>query len=347
MIWFFLLSGIFLGWSLGANDAANIFGTAVSTRMVKFKITALIASIFVILGAVFSGAGTTETLGQLGAVNALGGSFTVALASGLTVTWMTRAKLPVSTSQAIIGGILGWNWFTSSPTDFKVLSEIISAWIFSPIIAALIAYILTKILAIMMKRIHIHLLEVDIITRAGLILIGAFGAYSLGANNIANVMGVFASANPFKDINIAQIWNLSGTQQLFLLGGIAISVGIYTYSRRVMLTVGSDLYKLTPVTALVVVFAVALVLFIFASKDLQALLLSLGLPAIPLVPVSSSQAVVGAVIGIGLSRGGKGIHYRVMGKISLGWVITPIAACLLTFIMLFFVKNVFELQVIQ
>ena len=54
-----------------------------------------------------------------------------------------------------------------------------------------------------------------------------------------------------------------------------------------------------------------------------------------------------ASIGIGLSRGGKGIRYRVMGKISLGWIITPIAACLLTFIMLFFVKNVFELQVIQ
>ena len=133
MIWFFLLSGIFLGWSLGANDAANIFGTAVSTRMIKFKMAALVASIFVIIGAVTGGSGTTETLGQLGAVNALGGSFTVALASGLTVTWMTRAKLPVSTSQAIIGGILGWNWFTASPTDFRVLTEIISTWIFSPI----------------------------------------------------------------------------------------------------------------------------------------------------------------------------------------------------------------------
>ena len=62
MIWFFLLSGIFLGWSLGANDAANIFGTAVSTRMVKFKVAALVASIFVVLGAVLSGAGTTEIL---------------------------------------------------------------------------------------------------------------------------------------------------------------------------------------------------------------------------------------------------------------------------------------------
>jgi len=347
MIWFYLLSGIFLGWSLGANDAANIFGTAVSTRMVKFKIAALIASIFVILGAVLGGAGTTETLGELGAINAMGGSFTVALASGLTVTWMTRAKLPVSTSQAIIGGILGWNWFTASPTDFGVLTKIVSAWIFSPIIAAIFAFILSKILSLMIKGMHIHLLRVDHLTRFALILIGAFGAYSLGANNIANVMGVFVPANPFSDIHLGQLLNFSGTQQLFLLGGIAISAGIYTYSRKVMLTVGNDLYKLTPLTALVVVLSVALVLYIFASSNLQQLLLSAGLPPLPLVPVSSSQAVIGAVIGIGLSRGGKGIRYRIMGRISLGWIITPVAACLLTFILLFFVKNVFEIQVVK
>lgn len=38
MIFFFLSSGLFLGWSLGANDAANVFESAVGTRMVKFKI---------------------------------------------------------------------------------------------------------------------------------------------------------------------------------------------------------------------------------------------------------------------------------------------------------------------
>ena len=58
----FLFGGLFLGWSLGANDAANVFGTAVGTRMVNFKTAAIICSIFVILGAVISGAGTTETI---------------------------------------------------------------------------------------------------------------------------------------------------------------------------------------------------------------------------------------------------------------------------------------------
>ncbi len=46
LVKFFLLSGIFLGWSLGANDAANVFGSAVGSRMVKFRTGALIAIIF-------------------------------------------------------------------------------------------------------------------------------------------------------------------------------------------------------------------------------------------------------------------------------------------------------------
>ncbi|HDZ12128.1 MAG TPA: inorganic phosphate transporter, partial [Bacteroidetes bacterium] len=55
MVWFYLLSGLFLGWSLGANNAGNIFGTAVATKMVRFKMAALIGSIFIVLGAVFDG----------------------------------------------------------------------------------------------------------------------------------------------------------------------------------------------------------------------------------------------------------------------------------------------------
>ncbi len=61
MVFFFLTSVLFLGWSLGANDAANVFGSAVGTRMVSFKKTAIISGIFVIIGAVWQGAGVSHT----------------------------------------------------------------------------------------------------------------------------------------------------------------------------------------------------------------------------------------------------------------------------------------------
>ena len=92
----------FLGGLLGANDAANVFGTAVGTRMVRFKTAAIVCSIFVILGAIISGSGTTETLGKLGAINALPGAFAACVAAGLSVYLMTKAGLPVSTTQLLL-----------------------------------------------------------------------------------------------------------------------------------------------------------------------------------------------------------------------------------------------------
>jgi hypothetical protein len=65
------------------------------------------------------------------------------------------------------------------------------------------------------------------------------------------------------------------------------------------------------------------------------------------VPVSSSQAAIGAVIGIGIAKGGRGLNFRVLGKIASGWVTTPVAAGVLAFVALFFVQNVFEMEVVR
>ena len=121
----FLSSGLFLGWSLGANDAANIFGTAVGTKMVKFRTAAIISSIFIILGAIITGSGASQTLSSLGTINALPGAFMVALAAAITIYWMVQLGLPVSTSQAIVGAIIGWNIYSDRPTELGVLSQIV------------------------------------------------------------------------------------------------------------------------------------------------------------------------------------------------------------------------------
>ena len=99
---------------------------------------------------------------------------------------------------------------------------------------------------------------------------------------------------------------------------------------------------MSPVAAWVVVIAHSVVLFVFASEGLERLLASHGLPTIPLVPVSSSQAIVGAVIGLGLLRGGRDIDWRLVRNIGVGWITTPVIAALVCFITLFFVQNVFD-----
>ncbi|GAB1468403.1 hypothetical protein MASR2M64_11270 [Candidatus Cloacimonadota bacterium] len=245
MIFVYLLSGLFLGWSLGANDTGNIFGAAVETRMLKFKSAALIAAIFIALGAILEGSGPSGTLGKLGSVDALGGAFTVALAAAATITVIVRTGIPVSTSQTIVGAIIGWNYFSHRLTDFRSLLTIASSWVSAFLLAGLIAAGLYYIFRDRVNRSKVHLLEQDFYTRLGLIVIGAFGAYSLGANNIANVVGVFVPVTPFKDLNIGGFFVLSGVMQLYILGTLSIIIGIYTYSHKVVSPVGKELCQLS------------------------------------------------------------------------------------------------------
>ncbi len=341
MFAFFLSSGLFLGWSLGANDASNVFGTAVGAKMIKFRTAAIYCSIFIILGAVVSGAGASHTIGELGAINALGGAFIVALSAALSVYLMTLARFPVSTSQAIVGAIIGWNFFSGSLTDVNSLARIVSTWILCPVLSALIAILFYKIIVSVISSFKIHMFRLDRYTRNGLLLAGIFGSYSLGANNIANVMGVFIPISPLSDLSFFGLFSLSAAQQLFCLGGVAIAVGVLTYSKRVMTIVGSGIMDLSPVAALVAVWSHSIVLFLFSSQTLETFLRSYGLPTIPLVPVSSSQAIVGAIFGMGLLRGGRSINWHIVGGISSGWIITPVIAALISFVSLFFMQNVF------
>lgn len=340
----FITSGLILGWSLGANDAANVFGTAVGSKMLKFRKAAIIASIFVVLGAVFQGKGAADTLSDLGAVDAIAGAFTISLCAAITIFIMTRYGLPVSTSYAIVGAIVGWSAFAGKQINSGALLVIVSSWISSPLLGMAFAALLFLILRWILRKTSIHVIKLDSYIRISLIVVGAFGAYSLGANNIANVMGVFVHSAPDIVLDFG-LFTLDGVQLLFLLGGLAIATGIFTYSEKVMNTVGNGLLALTPEAAVVVVLSQAMVLFLFSSAWLSGNLTSIGLPPIPLVPVSSTQVVVGAVLGIGLVKGVREIKLKTLGGIVAGWIITPLTAGLLTFIVLFFVQNVFRLSI--
>lgn len=343
----FLSSGLFLGWSLGANDAANVFGTAVGSRMLRFGTAAAIASVFVVVGAVLVGAGAADGLGDLGQVDTMPGAFMVALSAAITVWWMTKAGLPVSTSQAIVGAIIGWNQFSHRATDWGVLSKFVTTWVAAPILGAIFALVLHVIVLGLIRLFNPHMLRLDRYTRWGLVVAGAFAAFSLGANNIANVMGVFVPSSPFADATIGGV-TITSAQKLFLIGGVAIAVGIVTYSRRVMMTVGRKLLAVSPVGAFSVVVAQGLVLLVFASRRLSEWFVAHGLPEIPLVPVSSSQAVVGAVVGLALLEGVRGlrqVRWRVLLNIAGGWVTTPVISAVFCYIALYVLQNVFLQQV--
>ena len=292
-----LLGGIFLGWSLGANDASNVFGSAVAARMVKFRTAAILASVFVLLGALLEGQAGIETLKGLTPLN-LEQAVVSSMAAAVTVTIMTFFSLPVSTSQAVVGAILGIALLNQN-INIPGLGKVVACWIGTPVGGMIISIMIYRMMAFFYNRLDINLFQADNLLRLSLIGAGSYGAYALGANNVANVTAVFVGA---------------GELTLFsavLLGGLSIDLGILTFSRRVMETVGRRLVRLDPFSALVVLLAEAITVHIYTIIG---------------VPVSTSQAVIGAVLGVGIIKGISTVERRTLINILFGWFLTPTIA---------------------
>ena len=295
---FRLISGIFLGWSLGANDSANVFGTAVASKVIKFSTAAIITAIFVIAGSVLQGAEGMHTLGGLTAQD-LNSAFVSSFAAALTVTVMTFFSLPVSTSQAVVGAILGIGLALQQDINWGGLQKVVLCWIGTPLGAMLISFVLYKLFQYIFGKLKVNIMFLNAFVKWGLLLSGAYGAYALGANNVANVTGVFAEAG------------LITVQWATIIGGISIAVGSVTYSKRVMLTVGGGLVKLDGFSAFIAVLSEAITVHIYAEVG---------------VPVSTSQAIVGAVLGIGMAVGARSVNNRTLIHIVFGWLSTPLIA---------------------
>jgi len=303
----FLLSGIYLGWALGANDAANVFGTGVTSGLVSYKMAVILTAIFVILGAVMEGTKCFDTVGYFTSLT-LFTALLVTLSAAITVTLMTRLKLPVSTSQAILGAIVGiaivGKGWRGLPMD--KLTKVVLCWIFTPLGAAVISFLLFMGLGYLVNRIR-GLAVFTHLMRIGILVTGCFSAYALGSNNVANTTGAFVGAGLITPIEGA------------LIGSISIGVGALTYSRGVMISVGRRISLLDPFSALVVVLAGAITVYLYTQIG---------------VPVSTSQAVVGAVAAIGLAKGIRTINKKMLFFILLGWISTPLLAASLSILML-------------
>ena len=139
-------------------------------------------------------------------------------------------------------------------------------------------------------------------------------AFSQGANDVANAIGP-----------VATIYTTSKTSEisssvevpffLLVIGGFGIVLGISTWGYKVVGTVGRKITELTNTRGFTIDFSAATTVLI-ASK--------MGLP------ISTTHAVVGSVVGVGLARGLKAIDLRVIRKIVISWAVTIPAAALMT-----------------
>ena len=293
--------GLFLGWTLGANDAANCFGTAVATRIITLRNACLLCGAMVILGAILQGEEGIKTLSGL-TEQSVRTAVIVTVSAALTGAVMTYLKIPISTSQAVVGAILGIGLATKH-TDYAGLTKVVLCWIGTPISSMIIACVVYKLGAWSVRHIPMSMFTRDKILWAGLLVVGAYGSYALGANNVTNSTGIFSGLIPgVSDRHLAAI------------GGLAIAVGVISYSRRVIFSVGSEIMPLDAFTALVAVLGMSVTVHVFAMIG---------------APVSTSQGIVGSILGIGVLRGVHAIHFKVLRRIALGWVLTPTISLIL------------------
>ncbi|HEB33366.1 MAG TPA: inorganic phosphate transporter, partial [Spirochaetes bacterium] len=141
---FRLISAVYLGWGLGANDAANIFGTGVASGAVKYRTAVVLTAVFVLIGAYLEGSRGMETYGKLADMN-MNTAFIASLAAAITINVLTLFALPVSTSQAVVGSIIALG-VMGGGLSVKILIKILLSWLLTPIGAALISYTLYRVL---------------------------------------------------------------------------------------------------------------------------------------------------------------------------------------------------------
>jgi len=308
-----ILMAIGVGWSIGANDAANSLGTAVGSRVLTLKQAIILIAIFGFLGAFLQGSYVTKTIGKgivpidkLDKNMAMYLAMVSAFAACAWVVLATYWKIPISTSHSIVGAVAGAGLAIGAPVKWKLLLDIFICWIFTPLGAAVLGYIFYRIFKNVFYRVIPR--KYLKVTFAVLIIIsGCYVAYSWGANDVANATGVIVGAGI-----------LTPTTSV-ILGGLAIVLGIMTWGYKVIETIGSEITNLMPIMAFCAQLASAINVHVYTLFG---------------IPVSTSHSIVGAIFGVGLVRGVRVVNLRIMREIIACWIATPFISGVLSFVVL-------------
>jgi PiT family inorganic phosphate transporter len=144
---------------------------------------------------------------------------------------------------------------------------------------------------------------------------------AIAVGPIAAVLGVVHSGEALSAATPIPTWAVA-------LGAIGVVTGFLTYGRKVIETVGSGITALTPSRAFSATLAAATTVIVSTSTG---------------IPVSATQTLVGAVLGVGLARGIGALNLTVIRNIFTSWVITIPATATLCIVFFFVLKAVFKL----
>ena len=155
----------------------------------------------------------------------------------------------------------------------------------------------------------VSLLNKELWIRFHMVWIGCLMAYTIGANNLSVIIQPFTMALTLPDFMI------KGIICLF------VGIGCLLVSRRVIKTISADLFPLNSVEALMMTLSAGLTLLLF----------SFGFSYLPAIPISSGAALIGAIVGISLAKGGYGLKVRPLIWVASSWMWVPFLSGLTCF----------------
>jgi len=301
----------------GFHDTANAIATSVATQALRPSHAILMATAFNFIGA-FAGTAVAKTIGSglvdeqtttsVIIVSALIGAITWNL-----ITW--RLGLPSSSSHALIGGLLGatiigagWSSLKIGNLTSGIIGKVIVPLVSSPILGFVIAFFLMVAILWIFRRGQRRPMQRRF--RRLQVFSAGYMAFAHGSNDAQKTMGIITlalfSAGVITD-NTVPTW-------VIVVAAAAISTGTAVGGWRIMKTMGQKVTDLEPVQG-------------FAAETTGATII-LGAAHFGM-PVSTTQVISSAIMGVGTSKGTKHVRWGVARDILVAWVLTIPAAGLI------------------
>ncbi len=307
--------------ALGGNDAATPTETAVGARVLTIRQAVTLFAIFSALGAVTQGFMVMKTIGTgiVPSINLLGAIIAVVS----TFIWIMICNfygLEISVTHSVVGSILGYGIaaYGVNGIQWGMVQNVVISWLASPLLSALAAFLLFKLMAIAIERYDGIKRGLPSVLKLAL----CYSAYAFGMNDIANATGVYVTVAMMV---LGRPPEYSVMLLLAVLGSLGIAIGGFLLGPKVIETVAFRITRLNPVSGTAAEVSNALVVHLFTIVPYA--LLGYGMP------ISTSLASVGALVGVGFAcYGSSGINRRTVTVLFSSWVATILITAVLTYI---------------
>ncbi len=305
-----LVSVVVLGLAFefvnGFHDAANAIATVVATRVLSLRAAVVMAGSLNFIGAL-SGTAVATTVGKgLVDANAISQT-TVAIALVTAVLWdlaTWRLGLPTSSSHALLFAVMG---AAVASNGFGVIvpsgiEKVLLGLVYSPLIGFLGGALVMLVIFWLLR--HMHPGQVSAIFGRLQLLSSAYMAFSHGGNDGQKTMGIIALAlfsyGALGPTFYVPLW-------VMVAAALAMGLGTMTGGWRIVKTMGMGIVHLQPVHGFAAETAAGTVIEV-ATR--------LGMP------ISTTHAISGAILGVGLTRGAKRVRWVIAGNIVAAWIVT-------------------------